>query len=71
MSKKFGCNEIAQAIKSIMAIANFSGFINQEAGTELRQFDVTHIDGDNEKAVFCFTFAGQSYKAEITLAEPE
>jgi len=67
MGKKFGCNEIAEAIKSIMTMANFSGFIKQETGAELRQFDVSKIDGDSENAVLRFTFAGQTYKAEITL----
>ena len=64
-NKKYSCYVIAEAIQAIMTMANFSGCINQPNGS--RQFSLLEIDGDEEKAMIRFTFAGQSYKAEITL----
>lgn len=66
MAGKFGSYKLAEAIQSIMTMANFSGYIKQEAGDDLRQFDVSSIDGNEETAVLRFEFAGQTYKAVIS-----
>ena len=71
MAKYVGCKVMAEAIQSIMAAANFLGLINQEDGAGFRQFEPSKIEGDDQKAVLCFKFGKQFYKAEITFDDKE
>ena len=68
-NKKYSCYVMAEAIQAIMTMANFFGCINQPNGD--RQFTVLEIGGDEEKSLLRSTFAGQSYKTEITLDDPQ
>ena len=63
--KKIGCNQMAESIKALMTIANFSGYIKQNDGESLRQYDVTSITGDQDKATMFLDIAGQGFKLEI------
>lgn len=61
-----GCSDIAQAIRDLMTVANFSGTIRQVEGEPLRQFSVSSIEGDNDKALIRFNFAGQGFVLDIS-----
>ena len=64
--KNVSCFAIAEAIKHTMGMANLSGFVAQEDGEPLRQFNVKSITEEQEKAVMLLEFAGQGFRIEVS-----
>lgn len=68
-NKIYGCDTIAVAIKNIMVVANFMGWLNQDDNS-YRQFSITSVEGNDKEAELHFKFAGEYFKIQITPADP-
>jgi len=64
-NKNIGCKELAESIKAIMTIANFSGYIEQEEGEPFRQYEVSSVTGSKDNAAILLGFAGHRFKIDI------
>lgn len=68
-NETYGYDTMAVAIKDIMVMANFTGWIRQD-GKALRQFSGTSVTGNEKEAELHFGFAGEYFKIQITPADP-
>jgi bifunctional DNA-binding transcriptional regulator/antitoxin component of YhaV-PrlF toxin-antitoxin module len=60
------CADMARAIVHMMTMANFSGFITQDAAT-LKQFENAEVDEQTNHATLTFKFGKERYIADIFL----
>ena len=64
-NNNIGSMDIANAIKSLMTMANFMGHIEQKEGEDFRQFDISSVWGVKDCATMLLNFAGQKFKLTI------
>ena len=65
-TKKITCADIAKAVRDLMGMAIFSGFVNQVEGEGFRQFKVTSIDENMESAVMLLNIGEQKFKLTVS-----
>ena len=65
-NQKFGCCDIAKAIQALMTMANISGWVTQKEDEKLRQFSVSSIESEAERALLRLEISNQSYLIQIT-----
>ena len=62
-----GSINLLTAIRQMLVYANFSGFIQQQPNTALRQFDIGQVYGDPDAAIMKLRFDGSEYMLSLTM----
>ena len=61
------CMDIAKAVKSMMAVVNLSGLVEQKEGEPLRQFGVSSIEEGADSTLMRIEFAKCGFRLNISV----